>query len=354
VILRKEHVRTLPVALFDRLDQLTSPRLVEYWEQDPCPDDPSPDPSTGAREGGRGSPGTSEGGFAVAARPAVRVEAEFPVDEYDVLVLSADDSTSLEAWLRQNRYHLPDGIEPYLQPYILSGSKFLVARVNIQRVRFLWGRAQLSPLRFHYDSDRFELPIRLGLANASGPQDLVIHILAPRDQRYEVANYDNVFIPTNLGVSETVRGQFPSFYASLFDRTVAGKPRAVVTEYAWSSSSCDPCPIPPLDPESLDQLGASELPAAERHDMTVTRLHARYGRESVGDDLVFRQAPPVGGGRDSSGPLPTGAHPGSTNSFQARYIVRHPWTGAIACARPDFGRWGGPPDALPPPPPPRS
>src|SRR5687767_8355925 len=36
VVLQKKNVVTLPRDLFDRLDQLSAPRLVEYWEQDPC------------------------------------------------------------------------------------------------------------------------------------------------------------------------------------------------------------------------------------------------------------------------------------------------------------------------------
>src|SRR3954451_7581307 len=37
VVLKESDVRALPKAVFDRLDSLGSPRLVEYWEQDPCP-----------------------------------------------------------------------------------------------------------------------------------------------------------------------------------------------------------------------------------------------------------------------------------------------------------------------------
>src|SRR4029078_7846257 len=36
VVLQKENVKTLDKTLFDHIDQLDSPRLVEYWEQDPC------------------------------------------------------------------------------------------------------------------------------------------------------------------------------------------------------------------------------------------------------------------------------------------------------------------------------
>src|SRR6266496_5696660 len=36
VVLQKEDVKTLPFDVFDRVDSLSAPRLVEYWEQDPC------------------------------------------------------------------------------------------------------------------------------------------------------------------------------------------------------------------------------------------------------------------------------------------------------------------------------
>ncbi len=31
------------------------------------------------------------------------------------------------------------------------------------------------------------------------------------------------------------------------------------------------------------------------------------------------------------------------NNFQGRYIIRHPWKGAVACQNPRRGIWGGPP-----------
>src|SRR6478609_1845326 len=36
VVLKKEQVKTLPKEVFGRIDTLSAPRLVEYWEQDPC------------------------------------------------------------------------------------------------------------------------------------------------------------------------------------------------------------------------------------------------------------------------------------------------------------------------------
>src|SRR3954451_13449202 len=36
VVLKKEDVKTLAPDVFDHIDALSAPRLVEYWEQDPC------------------------------------------------------------------------------------------------------------------------------------------------------------------------------------------------------------------------------------------------------------------------------------------------------------------------------
>ncbi len=376
VVLQKENVKTLPKDIFARIDQLSAPRLVEYWEQDPC----------GQRWKGEGS-GAGMARPRSAAAPAaerksaedlgVTVEAKFAVGEYEIVILSAKDSSGLDTWIRQEGYKIPDGAEAYLRPYVAAGSKFFVAKVDAKKVSFDdKGMATLSPLRFHYDTDTFSLPIRLGLMNSGGTQDLIVHILA-KGQRYEVSNYPNASIPTNFDVAEAAKGQFGAFYAALFDRTLEKVPKAIVTEYAWDAGSCDPCPSPPLNPGELATLGMDVLPSMQAQgDMplatpppggpgggpvrpsrppvrrwgssgfVLTRLHARYGKENLGEDLVFRAAGPIVGGRefrDGSGKLENGAKPSSVNNFQGRYAVRHPWTGPITCKDPQRGIWGGPP-----------
>src|SRR5262249_47137796 len=144
------------------------------------------------------------------------------------------------------------------------GSKFFVAKVDASKVKRDGNRVVLSPLRFHYDSDRFELPVKLGMLSSGGKQDLVVHILAPNGLRYSVANHPNVTIPTNLDVADATRQRFGSFYAALFDETIAKHPGAVVTEYAWPTSGCDPCPgdVSGLGNVDLTTLGADVLPSA--------------------------------------------------------------------------------------------
>jgi hypothetical protein len=155
--------------------------------------------------------------------------------------------------------------------------------------------------------------------------------------------------------------------------------RAVVTEYAWATSSCDPCPTPPLGPNDLATLGLDVLdPAGAQqsapvggpgrprprpmvgglsrfaYGMTVTRLHTRYDARTLGEDLVFREVGAVVGGREhvidpQTGALEQGAQPAQYggNNFQARYAIRHPWTGPIRCQNPRRGIWGGPPSGSP-------
>src|SRR5499426_3144160 len=43
VVLQEQNVKTLPLEVFARVDKLGAPRLVEYWEQDPCQQEPEYD-----------------------------------------------------------------------------------------------------------------------------------------------------------------------------------------------------------------------------------------------------------------------------------------------------------------------
>ena len=205
VVLHEKDVVTLDHAIFARVDKLDAPRLVEYWEQDPCaPSYPRHHARSRRAASEKDGVGRRRGGDL-----GVVVEARFVVGEYDVAVLSAKDSTGLDTWLRREKYAIPPGAEPYLRPYVEGGWKFFVAKVDPKKVTFKDGMATLSPLRFYYDSDAFTLPVRLGLINSSGTQDLIVHILS-RSGRYQVANRPNVFIPTNLDVKDAVRSGSPS------------------------------------------------------------------------------------------------------------------------------------------------
>ncbi|MCA9687225.1 MAG: DUF2330 domain-containing protein, partial [Myxococcales bacterium] len=187
------------------------------------------------------------------------------------------------------------------------------------------------------------------------------------EHRYQVANYPNVTIPTNLVVKDQTREHFGEFYVSLLDHTLAQNPKAVVTEYAWSAAGCDPCPEPALAYDELLMLGANLLPRYADsfgpdgkalpetddlswrlpQDFVLTRLHARYDKDSLGEDLVFEQAGGlIGGGGvpfDRGKLDPAVDTAGTYNRFQARYAMLHFWEGAVQCKDPLWDSWGGPP-----------
>ena len=346
VVLQKTDVKTLEKDVFDRVESMGAPRLVEYWEQDPCPFGDEGNAYGGLLGNEVGSFGFGRMGFG-AGGGGVAVLAQFDVAEYQIVILSAKEAAGLETWLEDNGYKIPDGAEPLLRPYVEAGSKFFVAKVNPAKVEMQGGYAALSPLRFHYDSEEFSLPIRLGMANTSGKQDLIVNIISP-DKRYQVSNYKNVFIPTNVDVKASVKKRFAEFYAALFDATVRANPGAVVTEYAWTTTrqlKCDPCPDHVMTDDDVVQLGGDVMKGDIGASYVLTRLHARYGKKDMKDDLRFSEAKPVAGGREewSRKGLEYGANPSEQNFFQARYAVRHWWTGPIKCKHPQRGVWGADP-----------
>lgn len=365
VVLQEDNVKTLPPEIFSRVDKLAAPRLVEYWEQDPCRQMVVYEMAAGMPQAARRKSAMND---EAESDLGVTIEAQFKVAEYDIVILSAKDSGGLDKWLRKNAYNIPKGANEVLRPYVEQNTKFFVAKVDAEKVKFRDGKAVLSPLRFHYDAPTFTLPVRLGLLNSAGKQDLIIHILG-KAQRYEVANYRNASIPTNIRVEHEVRNTFGAFYDALFERTIEKNPGAVVTEYAWDATSCDPCPEPPLGQDELATLGADVIvpveddpysdipgvvpqrrvrPSWQPSGFVLTRLHYRYDKDGLDEDLVFRAAGPIVGGRgmpDHKGELgERRAQASSMNNFQGRYVMLNPWKGEISCENPQRGIWGGPPD----------
>ena len=160
VVLHKEDVKTLPADVFDRVDSLSAPRLVEYWEQDPCAPIPMYAPAPAAAR----SMAMSMGGKGKAAEDlGVKIEAQFVAGEYEVVILSATESQGLETWLHREKYRIPEGAAGALAPYVRDKSKFFVAKVNVKKVnRDAAGVVHLSPLRFVFDANELRLPVRLG------------------------------------------------------------------------------------------------------------------------------------------------------------------------------------------------
>ena len=298
-------------ALIDHLDAYSSPRLVEYFDNDPCR----------MYAFDRAVPATAINAQRVAKEESrakslgVTIEARYTVGEYDILILSALQSNGLETWLRDNGYTIPAGASSVLGSYIKQNMKFFVAKVNLGEHEKL-GYSYLRPIQVAYESPKFMLPVRLGTVNASGPQELFVYALT-RKGRVETTNYRTVKLPSDVDVPLYVREDFTPFYKALFSEQVRKENMSTLfTEYAWDMNWCDPCAADPLSRQELRNLGvfwlSSDSAGGGASDVFLTRLHVRYDRDHFPEDLVFQET-------------------GDRQNFQARYVLRHPWNGSSDC-----------------------
>ncbi len=324
-VLEKDQVNVGERTLIDHLDAYTAPRLVEYFDENPCA-------VRLYKESARIPMAALEDSVMEreARRRGITIEARYTVGEYDILILSARQSDGLETWLRENGYKIPKGASRVLGSYIKQDMKFFVAKVNLKEQARL-GFSYLRPIQVAFESPKFMLPIRLGMINADGPQELFVYTLT-RKGRVETTNYRTVKLPTDLDIPLYIKDSFGPFYKAMFaNQTEKERGRAVFLEYAWDMSWCDPCAADPLSPDELRRLGVFWLdqrmhgrkgmkpifpripPGGGPVDVFVTRLHVRYDAEHFPEDLVFQET-------------------GDRANFQGRYVLRHPYKGTDECA----------------------
>jgi hypothetical protein len=272
-VLSAEDVRVVAPELFTRLDAYSSPRLVSYT----CDDFANDWSDTGAVDqdsGGGGGGGEAEG---------VTVEASFSEGEYDIVILSATESSSLLTWLDTNGYAVSETAGELLQEYIDAGAYFFAAKVSLtalpEEATFL------SPLQLRYSDAVFSLPVRLGTANAEDEQDLILFVMGDEGQTH-ISNYPEAKVEDECLFDEAAFESFGAFYDGRFVKALddVGRDRASwVLEYAWDPGSCDPCSGEPLDTEVIEELGW----VGDWGSATFTRLHLRYGPGAVDQDLVL-------------------------------------------------------------------
>ena len=314
-MIEREQINVGDRAVIQHLDAYTAPRLVEYHDADPCQrvlyEAASSDASL---------PASKEELRRSARSQGVTIEAQYTVGEYDILILSATESSGLVQWLNDNDYRLPDGARRIVDSYLKQDMRFFVARVNLKEQAKL-GYQYLRPIQVAYESNKFMLPIRLGTLNAKGKQELFVYALT-RTGRIETTNYRTVKLPSNFDVPEFVEDEFAEFYRAMFEtQTVRENERAVFLEYAWDMAWCDPCAADPLTPEELrslgvfwldDRSGMSKRSMPQAQNVFVTRLHVRYDADHFPEDLMFQET-------------------GDRQNYQGRYVIRHPWKGEASC-----------------------
>jgi len=325
VVLKEKDIKVVDEKIFKTLNDYSQPRLVEYYDRNPC--------GTMYKLEGRAA-GVALNDVVVTGygttrkkNPGVKIEAKYLVGEYDILILSAKESQGLRTWLTENGYKIPAGAEEVLEPYIRSNLKFFVVKVNEVEKKKLPGNF-LRPIQISFNSPKFMLPIRLGMANGDGDQDMIVYAFCKRG-RIECTNYRTVQLPTGKNVPLFVQNNFGGFYANLFGHQWKMEGRAVtMLEYAWDVSprtylKCDPCIASAPSRQDLVQAGVwwmgrqsggdDEDEQEDRSEnVYFTRLHVRYNRKAFPQDLFFQET-------------------ANTGNFQTRYIITHPVTEEMNC-----------------------
>ncbi len=316
-VLEKDQIHVGDAAVLKHLADYSAPRLVEYFDPNPCqmlyPESRAMDLMAKSAE----APARQERDKALG----VIVEAQYTVGEYDILILSAKESHGLETWLSESGYKIPRGASSVLRSYLKQNMKFFVAKVNLAEQSKL-GFTHLRPLQIAFESPKFMLPIRLGTVNADGTQELFIYVLT-KQGRVETTNYRTIRLPEAQEIPLYVKEKFGDFYRDLFAQQVKRESeRGVFLEYAWDMNWCDPCAANPLSTEELRSLGVfwQDSPSIKQRrgfvpqaqNVFLSRLHVRYDAAHFPEDLMFQET-------------------SDRNNFQARYILRHAWTGTDDC-----------------------
>lgn len=387
-------VKVLKRGALERLEELTAPRFHEFWEMEAC------EPGEAEQIWERSLSASSdtdflggakmlEGNTAVPKVMRERLDPDFRTEGhgYELFLVESD----LPGWLKSKELQIPKGVS--LEAH--SGVQFLVALVDPKLAELgARGEALLSPIRFSTESP-LVLRETLGLAHVKGAHELLIYVLDAK-ARTEVANYPNVFPPTNLQVTPAVKERIGDFYVALHDQVLKKNPGAFLTEYAWETQGCgEPCPDAALKmfellnlgvdafeaklPEEVrnpkaparteeqqkayDALKKEEQKAKDEMDLEVarrealfkrheryvmTRLHYRYDANSLPKDIELKRVGGVTGGisipKGPKGELPQGQSvAGEANKFQTRFVQLHPDKTVPNCENPTKYRWGKPP-----------
>lgn len=316
VVLKENEIKVVRKDLFERFDGYSAPRLAEYHDHNPCWVHPTKDKmdmflTTESFSEMEDDVDTEEEDL------GVKIEAQYEIGEYDILILSATESNGLKKWLITNGYKIPTKAEEVLTPYIKDDMKFFVAKVNTKRLNNRRGN-YLSPLQISFTHKKFMLPIRLGMANANGTQDLIVYALT-QNGRIETSNYQTKEMPSNQEIPLFVRDVFGDFYKSVFSRAWSNNKSSAFLEYSWdlngsNFTKCDPCNTTPPAAQELLNAGVDWLNVNQNRwganyagKLHFTRLHVRYDRSHFPQDLMFTETK-------------------NKQNFQCRYVLRNPAT----------------------------
>jgi hypothetical protein len=225
-------------------------------------------------------------------------------------------------------FKLPATAEAALKPYLHAKASLLLGVVRLKAAPAPTSR--LKALQVAYESDAYEVPLRVGPVLGKDPLDLTIYAISDKGRVDTSTGLGAPRAPTGEELPAAVLLEPTKFYQSMLGELARKRPGTAVLEYAWPGTWCEPCAGDALTMRSWRKLGVFWIPAnvqvpkhatrgrpavlsEKNYEVFVTRLHVMYGAKQQKADLALKET-------------------GDQNNFQARFVVREPFQGKLTCA----------------------
>ncbi|WP_436496983.1 DUF2330 domain-containing protein [Actinokineospora sp. HUAS TT18] len=202
--------------LFDRLAQLTKPRVVkryQYW----------PD-----FEDGKGS-----GGAAAGPGGAVTVEGTSTIGPFEVTRLSGTDAAAVAGWLTEHGYPARPELTPTLRTYLDQGWQLLAVKLSPTGDALT---GQLTPLRLSFPATKPVYPISLS-RHAASTHTVITYVAAPHRVELDAETSSSVTFAGWVDGRDVRGPEGERLFLTKISQQV--RPAAITGDFTYSTAPTD-------------------------------------------------------------------------------------------------------------------
>ena len=177
------NIRYVDYETLNKLDNYTSPRLIEYIDYDPCnPESLKRPPIV-----------TTQSFTTIDMDKAIALETDSPqiISTSNVIILTSKESIGIDITLKKYGYNVPQNYLDVLKEYHEKQMKFIIIEVIKDNNNLAtW----LQPIQIEYESNQLSLPVNIGSLNAPENQkhDMLLFTLSNQGEmlttNYETKN----------------------------------------------------------------------------------------------------------------------------------------------------------------------
>ncbi len=216
---------------------------------------------------------------------SVRVWEPLQVDDYEVTILSADDSSDLVEWLNANGYAYPAGHQGELNYYVNKSWFFVAAKISLTDGRngnngppstggdYGEEGEEMRPLRLSFNTAEPVYPMRISAVSSEDEIEVLVYIIARHRMRSTNFNTEQVQL-----TSQFHGGDFPAYYEEQFRSSLArAGVGSLLVEYAGHL------------PRYLVNIHGADL-GLGAGEFYITRLRTYLTHNEMQEDVVMTQA----------------------------------------------------------------